>query len=134
MTEIETIEWLAKLKTSFEAKGLAGEDFFYIIRTMLRERRISFPEMMSSAVQGHGTRVHEGLEFILDADLDDPADFDGVIFVIGEHESSILSVVDYVHLVDLLCHAYITQFPDDKSRVMANLDQIKSKYATDRQA
>ncbi len=129
MTDTKAIDWLANLKVTFVERGLAGEDFYYVIKTMVGEGRISFLEMLSSAAQGHGSRVHEGLEFILEEDLDDPDDFDGAIFVIGEYESSILPIIDFVYLIELACRNYAAEFPDDESRVVANLHRIKSRYA-----
>lgn len=127
MNDITATEWLARLETSFDEIGFAGKDFFYLIKTMLIEGRISFMEMLSSASQGIGIRVHEGLEFILE-DLDDPDEFDGVVFVIGERESSVLPIAEYVYLIELLCRAYLLDFASDGSRVLESLDRIRSRY------
>ncbi|WP_426318415.1 hypothetical protein [Pseudoduganella sp. R-43] len=128
MIDARTIDWLVKLVTSFDEMGFAGKDFFYLIKTMLMEQRISFNEMLSSAAQGVGTRVHEGLEFVLEEDLDHPDEFDGVVFVIGEYESSILPIADYVYLIELLCRSYLLEFPSEESRILANLDRVRSRY------
>lgn len=128
MNDITATEWLARLETSFDEMGFAGKDFFYLIKTMLIEGRISFIEMLSSASQGIGTRVHEGLEFILEEDLDDPDEFDGVVFIIGERESSVLPIAEYVYLIELLCRAYLLDFASDGSRVLENLNRIRSRY------
>lgn len=64
----------------------------------------------------------------MDEDLEEPTDFDGVIFVIGEFESSILPVVDFVELLELACLEYVKRVPDDENRIFSNQDRVKEKY------
>lgn len=128
MTDNRVIEWFVELEKSFIEKGLAGEDFFYLLSTMLIEGRISFLEMLSSAARGHGIRVHEGLEFALEEDLEDANDFDGVVFIIGEYESSVLPTTEFVGLLELLCRTYVRYFADDEGRVTTNLDRVRARY------
>jgi len=128
MTIFNDIDWLQFAKDEFGAKNIGGGDFYYLLQTMLSEKRMSFPQLLSGAARGMGCTVHEGLSYSLDQDWDDPSSFNEVVFFVGDVESSTLNVADYLELIEIASNAYLSFFPDDAEEVRRNFEKIVSRY------
>lgn len=117
--------WLSSARNHLENNG--GEDLWYLIFTLLREEKMSFPHFLSKAVEGHGCWAHEGLGYSLDQDWDLPEDFDEVIFFVGDQESSKLSVPDYLLLMKYLVDVYEEIHPDVESDIVVKFDLLRDR-------
>ncbi|MDC9597787.1 hypothetical protein [Xenorhabdus anantnagensis] len=106
-----------------------GEDLYYLMFTMLNEEKMSFIKFLLDASKGIGCVVHEGLEYVLDQDLDYPEDFDLVTFYVGEFESSEITPNQFVMLMQYVSDAYIKAFPDSKDTVERHMKALTERYA-----
>lgn len=106
-----------------------GEDLYYLMFTMLNEEKMSFTKFLLDASKGIGCVIHEGLEYVLDQDLDYPEDFDLVTFYVGEFESSEISPSQFVMLMQYVSNAYINAFPDSKETVERHMKALTKRYA-----
>ncbi|MDC9607347.1 hypothetical protein [Xenorhabdus griffiniae] len=106
-----------------------GEDLYYLMFTMLSEEKMSFIKFLLDASKGIGCVVHEGLEYVLDQDLDYPEDFDLVTFYVGEFESSEITPNQFVMLMQYVSDAYIKAFPDSKDTVERHMKALTERYA-----
>ncbi|MBD2816456.1 hypothetical protein ID850_17310 [Xenorhabdus sp. Flor] len=106
-----------------------GEDLYYLIFTMLSEEKMSFIKFLLDASKGIGCVVHEGLEYVLDQDLDYPEEFDLVTFYVGEFESSEITPNQFVMLMQYISDAYINAFPDSKETVGRHMKALAERYA-----
>ncbi|WP_445495134.1 hypothetical protein [Photorhabdus sp. SF281] len=107
----------------------SGEDLYYLMFTMLSEEKISFIKFLLDASKGIGCVVHEGLEYVLDQDLDYPEDFDLVTFYVGEFESSEISPNQFIMLMQYVSNAYIDAFPSSKETVERHMKALTERYA-----
>lgn len=121
-------EWLLTIKENFDEKGAGGSDFYYLLQTMLNEKKFTFPRLVFDASNGIGCTVHEGLSYALDQDWDHPDDFNEVNFFIGEIESSKLSVDEYIYLMKIASEAYLSFFSIDTESVKRNLERLIFRY------
>lgn len=113
-------DWLTPLELQFNLKGYGGQDFFYVIQTVIDEKRHTFKSIVEDAAVGCGCVVHEGLGYSLDQDWDNPSLFDEVVFYIGNYETTALSVKDYFSLLLIAINAYVASYPEDKEELLKN--------------
>lgn len=118
------IEWLKKIE-GYLAEN-KGEDLFYLISTMLFENRKDFIHFLMDASNGIGTVVHEGLECVLDSNLDGLSE---VTFYVGEIESSSISFDEFVVLMSIISNAYIVEFPDETNDILHYMNLLANKQS-----
>ena len=130
MDEIEKnpVDWLTPIEHHFDAKGSGGQDFYYIIQTILDEKRLTFKKILENAAVGCGCVVHEGLYYSLDQDWEDPRLFDEVVFFLGDYESSTLAIKDYFYLLQIAIDGYIPTSPEDKEDILKNFNIALERY------
>lgn len=121
-------DWLDLIEREFELKGLGGEDFFYVIQTIVNEKKMTFRDIVKNAATGCGCVVHEGLFYSLDQDWEDPSLFDEVVFFVGNYESSTLSIKDYFYLLLIAIKAYISSSPEEKEEILENYNIAIERY------
>ncbi|NHZ36760.1 hypothetical protein [Massilia rubra] len=120
--------WLIMAKEQFDAQGLGGADFYYLIETMLDSGKMSFPQLVVDAANGHGCTVREGLGYVLDQDWEPSTLFDEVSFFIGEMEGPGLSIGEFVALVQVASEAYCASFPTDADALKRNVEKLIHRY------
>ena len=113
---------------TFDSNGAGGRDMFYLLRTLLTEGKMRFPQFISDAAKGHGCTVHEGLSYSLDRDWDSPENFDEVKFFVGDLESSALKIDDFIFLLQTACTAYLAKNPGDHDFVTGNMMHLIKRY------
>lgn len=120
--------WLSSIENAFLRKGIAGEDFFYLLQTMVVEGNITFLDLLCNASQGYGCVIHEGLSYSLDQDWDNPNLFNGVSIFVGEIESSVLPVDDYLNLMRIAADEYVVINFDAGEIVLKYINEIVARY------
>ncbi len=120
------VEWLEKKEGYFLENG--GVDLYYLILTMLKEKKMNILQFLYDASRGIGCVVHEGLEYVLDQDLDDSDEFTEVSFLVGDYESSTISPQHFVELMQVISDTYIEAYPNDRESVERNMNQLKARY------
>ncbi|WP_347254560.1 hypothetical protein [Leminorella grimontii] len=123
---INKLEWLENKQEYFLEND--GIDLYYLISTMLKEQKMSFLQFLYDASRGIGCTVHEGLEYVLDQDWDNPEEFDEVSFLLGDYESSTLSPKRFVELMQVIADSYIDAHQNDKKSVENNMAKLKERY------
>lgn len=118
--------WLRKNEQYIVKNG--GEDLYCLLEVMYKEKKISFQKFIYDASRGIGCIVSEGLEYVLDQDLDDPKEFDEVSFILGDYESSTLSPQKFVELMQVISDSYIDEHPNDKVSIEQSMDRLKRRY------
>jgi hypothetical protein len=121
--------WLQPICSVFKKKGPGGEDFLYLLDTMLQEKNIPFMKFLENASNGVGCTVHEGLYYSLDQNWEDPALFDEVTFFVGSYESYSLSIPDYLELLKITTDTYISNVPADANLALMYLAATEERYA-----
>jgi hypothetical protein len=119
--------WVQALEPDFKAEGPGGEEFFYLLDTMLDEGRIPFLRFLEDATNGFGCTVHQGLYYSLDQDWEYPELFNGVAFFVGYHESGSLSVKDYLSLLAKAVNSYIAEVPENEKIALEMLGLISNR-------
>nr|WP_282552931.1 hypothetical protein [Providencia stuartii] len=120
------INWLINTKKHVIDSG--GVDLYYLLETMLSEQKMSFQQFIYDASRGIGCVVSEGLVYVLDQDLDDPSEFDGACFILGDYESSTLSPQKFVELMRVIKDSYITEHPENKETIERSMVRLKERY------
>lgn len=118
--------WLRKNEQYIVKNG--GEDLYCLLEVMYKEKKISFQKFIYDASRGIGCIVSEGLEYVLDQDLDDPKEFDEVSFILGDYESSTLSPQKFVELMQVISDSYIDEHPNDKVSIEQSMARLKRRY------
>ncbi|AHG65582.1 hypothetical protein MIM_c35220 [Advenella mimigardefordensis DPN7] len=95
---------------------------------MYIEKKLNFRQFIFDASRGLGCVVSEGLEYVLDNDIDDPNEFDNVTFIIGGHESSTLRPQKFVELMQVVSDSYIREYPRDKEFINQSMNMLKKRY------
>ncbi|MFM9928084.1 hypothetical protein VLK31_34290 [Variovorax sp. H27-G14] len=121
--------WLEKLKAKFAASAIYSDDFYDLLNEAVIDKRISFAGILFDAAKGHGCRVSEGFFYSLDQDWDNPSEFDGVAFFIGDIESSVMPVKDYLALIKIAAEVYLESFPEEMKRIFDSLEEIEKRYS-----
>lgn len=86
---IENTQWLKNIEeTMIENDGV---DLYRLIEIMYKECKMNFLQFIYDASRRVGAVVSEGIEYVLDQDLDDPKDFSEVSFLVGDYETSTIS-------------------------------------------
>jgi len=132
MTINRELLWLGTIESLLCSHSSGGADFYYLVATMVKEGRFSFPQLLSLATQGHGLTIHEGLSYALDQDWDNPASFDHIAIFVGDIESSALSIKDYLHLLHWAATTYAEIFPEHQSGVLEKLSAVLDRYTATR--
>lgn len=122
--------WLTRLREGFEATGKDFLDFYDLIEAALVRRKTDFPMLLHSASNGYGCAAGEGFFYALDQNWDDPSDFSGVSFYIGEMETSVMTVSDFVALMELAAKVYITAHSDEEDRLLASIERLRFRYGS----
>ncbi|WP_140920959.1 hypothetical protein [Limnobaculum xujianqingii] len=123
---IEKIEWLENEEEYFLKND--GADLYELILTMLKKQRMSFSSFLYDASRGIGNTIREGLGCSLDQDLDNPDEFDGVIFWFGDYESSTITPQHFVRLMQAMSDSYINYHPNDKVKIEGYMNKLKERY------
>ncbi len=89
---------------------------------------MNFQQFIYDASHGIGCVVSEGLEYVLDQDLDDPTEFNGVCFILGDYESSILEPKKFTELMQVITDSYIAEHPENKETIERSMIILKERY------
>ena len=128
-SEVPPLAWLESLEPAFKRMGQGGCDLYYLMHEGLGQQRLSFSALMRDASNGSGYTLDEGIYFCLDQDAEDPAEFNKVVFFIGDMEHSTLSVAAFVELMRLAVEAYSRLFPESAQAVIDYLGRLEKRYA-----
>ncbi|WP_312122248.1 hypothetical protein [Kosakonia cowanii] len=123
---IDNVTWLKKLEQRLINDG-AG-DLYCLLEVMYKEQKINFQQFIYDASRGIGCVVSEGVEYVLDQDLDDPGEFDGACFILGDYESSTLLPQKFVEVMQVITDVYITEHPENKEAVERTMRKLKERY------
>ncbi|MEQ5288558.1 hypothetical protein [Providencia huaxiensis] len=123
---IDSLAWLKKVEQRLINDG-AG-DLYCLLEVMYKEQKMNFQQFIYDASRGIGCVVSEGLEYVLDQDLDDPSEFDGACFILGDYESSTLSPQKFVELMQVITDSYITEYPENKDTIERSMAKLKERY------
>ena len=121
------LKWLNKIEKEIEDQS--GDDLYYLIETMYKEQKMNFLQFIYDALRGVGCIVHEGLEYVLDQDLDDPKEFDEVTFLVGDYESSKIPPQKFVELMQIISDSYIEAHPNEKDSVEFYMNKLRERYS-----
>lgn len=122
--------WLFTLREAFEATGKDFIDLYDLIEAALVRRKTDFPMLLHNASNGYGCAAGEGFFYALDQNWDDPSDFSGVSFYIGEMETSVMAVSDFVTLMEVAINVYLTAHPEEEERVLASIERLRLRYGS----
>jgi hypothetical protein len=123
---IDDLTWLKRVEQHLINNG-AG-DLYCLLEVMYKEQRMNFQQFIYDASRGIGCVVSEGLEYVLDQDLDDPTEFDGACFILGDYESSILEPKKFTELMQVITDSYITEHPENKETIERSMMRLKERY------
>ena len=105
-----------------------AQDLYFIICEALENNKLSFLNILLSISEGEGITSSENNGFGLDQDWDFPEDFDHVAFFIGDHESSRLSIEEFIDSISFIADKYVLQHPKDKQKVEKYLSKLFLRY------
>lgn len=105
-----------------------GYDLYTVIREVLIKNKLSFVNILFEASKGYGISSDEYTGYSLDQDWDNPEDFDGVYFYIGELDSDSLSLKKFYNMMTYISNEYISEYPEDKNKVSKYLDILFNRY------
>ncbi|MDE1483436.1 hypothetical protein [Xenorhabdus bovienii] len=121
------VDWLKNIEHDLVQND--GRDLYDIIHESLLNEKISFPNFLFNASNGHGFSPSEGCGYALDQDWDIPEEFDNVAFFFGDFESSEIPPNQFVMLMQHISDAYINVFPDSKEVIERNMKRLRERYA-----
>ena len=121
------LKWLNKIEKEIEEQS--GDDLYYLIETMYKEQKMNFLQFIYDASRGFGCIIHEGLEYVLDQDLDESKEFDGVSFLVGDYESSTISPQKFVDLMQIISNSYIEAHPNEKDSIEFYMNKLRERYS-----
>lgn len=124
---IDNLQWLKKVETNIIENG--GADLYCVIECMYKEKKMNFVQMLYDASKGNGCVVSEGIEYVLDQDLDDPNDFTEVSFLIGDYQSSTISPQHFVELMQVIADSYIEAHPLEKESIEEDMTRLRERYS-----
>lgn len=113
-----------------------AEDLYCLLEVMYKEQKMNFQQFIYDASRGIGSVVSEGVEYVLDLDLDldldqdDPSEFDGACFILGDYENSTISPQKFVKLMQVITDSYITEHPENKEAIERSMMRLKERYAS----
>lgn len=125
---IDDLAWLKKVEERLLNDG--AEDLYSLLEVMYKEQKMNFQQFIYDASIGIGSVVSEGVEYVLDQDLDDPSKFDGACFILGDYESSAISPQKFVKLMQVITDSYITERPENKETIERSMMRLKERYAS----
>lgn len=123
---INNLVWLKKVEQYLLENG--GRDLYCLLEVMYKEQKMNFQQFIYDASRGIGCVVSEGLEYVLDQDLDDPNEFDEVSFILGDYESSTLSPPKFVELMQVITDSYVSFEPSNKHSIERSMSRLKERY------
>lgn len=123
---IDNVTWLKKLEQRLINDGVG--DLYCLLEVMYKEQKINFQQFIYDASRGIGCVVSEGVEYVLDQDLDDPGEFDGACFILGDYESSTLLPQKFVEVMQVITDVYITEHPENKEAVERSMRKLRERY------
>lgn len=126
MKSSDNLKWLKESEHYLYENN--GGDLFYLLETMYKMEKMNFRQFIYDASRGIGNVICEGSEYVLDMDLDDPADFQAVTFFIGDYESSTISPKNFVELMRIISKNYIKENPQDKDSVTSSMSKLELRY------
>ena len=121
------LKWLNKIEKEIEDQS--DDDLYYLIETMYKEQKMNFLQFLYDASRGVGCIVHEGLEYVLDQDLDDPKEFDEVTFLVGDYESSTIPPQKFVDLMQIISDSYIKAHPSETDSIAFYMNKLRERYS-----
>jgi hypothetical protein len=121
------IQWLKNIEKAMIEND--GADLYCLIKLMYKEHKMNFLQFIYDASRGIGAVISEGVEYILDQDLDDPKEFDEVSFLVGDYESSTLSPPKFVELMQIISNSYIEAHPKDKDSIEFYMNKLRERYS-----
>lgn len=124
---IDSMQWLKRVESQIYIER--GHDLYYIIETMYNEHKMNFLQFIYDASRGIGCFIHEGLEYILDQDTDDPDEFNEVLFLLGGYLSSAMIPQHFVELMQVISDSYIEAHPNDKLSIEFYMNKLKERYS-----
>ena len=125
---IDDLAWLKKVEQRLINDG--AEDLYCLLEVMYKEQKMNFQQFIYDASRGIGSVVSEGVEYVLDQDLDDPSEFDGACFILGDYENSTISPQKFVKLMQVITDSYITEHPENKEAIERSMMRLKERYAS----
>lgn len=120
------LDWLKKIEQYLLDNG--GGDLYCLLEIMYKEQKMNFQQFIYDASRGVGAVVSEGLEYVLDQDLDEPDEFNEVSFILGDFESSTLSPQKFIELMQVITDSYINENPKNKETVERSMVRLKARY------
>ncbi|OCG40635.1 hypothetical protein A9G29_08185 [Gilliamella sp. Fer2-1] len=121
------IQWLKNIEKAMIEND--GADLYCLIKLMYKENKMNFLQFIYDASRGIGAVISEGVEYILDQDLDDPKEFDEVSFLVGGYESSTLSPPKFVELMQIISNSYIEANPKEKDSIEFYMNKLRERYS-----
>ncbi|MCO6538102.1 MAG: hypothetical protein J6567_09105 [Gilliamella sp.] len=121
------IQWLKNIEKAMIEND--GADLYCLIKLMYKEHKMNFLQFIYDASRGIGAVISEGVEYILDQDLDDPKEFDEVSFLVGDYESSTLSPQHFVELMQIISNSYIEAHPKEKDSIEFYMNKLRERYS-----
>ena len=121
------IQWLKNIEKAMIEND--GADLYCLIKLMYKEHKMNFLQFIYYASRGIVAVISEGVEYILDQDLDDPKEFDEVSFLVGDYESSTLSPQHFVELMQIISNSYIEAHPKEKDSIEFYMNKLRERYS-----
>ena len=122
---IDNVTWLKKVEQRLMNDGVG--DLFCLLEVMYKEQKMNFQQFIYDASRGIGCVVSEGVEYLLDQDLDDPGEFHGACFILGDYESSTISPQKFVKLMQVITDSYIIEHPENKETIEPSMARLKER-------
>ncbi|MCO6538492.1 MAG: hypothetical protein J6569_11030 [Gilliamella sp.] len=124
---INKFQWLEKTKKILVDNG--GAELYCLLEVMYKEQKMNFLQFIYDASRGIGAVISEGVEYILDQDLDNPEEFDGVTFVFGDCEGFPMPVQKFISMMQIVSDAYIEAHPKDKDSIEFYMNKLRERYS-----
>ncbi|MBC9131788.1 hypothetical protein JMI89_11685 [Frischella sp. Ac48] len=122
-----TLQWLETTKKLLIDNG--GAELYCLLEVMCKEQKMNFLQLIYDASKGIGANVSEGVEYILDQDLDNPEEFDGVTFVFGDCEGYPMPLHQFITLMQIVSDAYINAHPSEKDSIEFYMNKLRERYS-----
>jgi hypothetical protein len=124
---INKFQWLEKTKKILVDNG--GAELYCLLEVMYKEQKMNFLQFIYDASRGIGAVISEGVEYILDQDLDNPEEFDGVTFVFGDCEGFPMPVQKFISMMQIVSDAYVEAHPKDKDSIEFYMNKLRERYS-----
>ncbi|MWP62725.1 hypothetical protein [Gilliamella sp. Pas-s25] len=124
---IKELHWLEKTKKLLVDNG--GAELYCLLEVMYKEQKMNFLQFIYDASRGIGAVISEGVEYILDQDLYNPEEFDGVTFVFGDFEGFPMSVQQFISLMQIVSDAYTEAHPKNEDSIEFYMNKLRERYS-----